>query len=134
MTTRWKQLARGFTIVELLVVIAVLGILVSIVVVSYAGTQNRAKRNSFESNASQVKVKLGDYMTDKNSYPVAKSDVITYLNAIGAGTLATEFNKSAYQYTTTPSGCTGTSCTGYSITVANSNWNSSTDANIVVQP
>ncbi len=133
--TAQQYLKRGFTIVELMIVIAVLGILITIVTVSYSGAQNTAKRKSFESNASQVKVKLGDYMTDKNSYPVSQTDVVTYLNAVGAGTLATEFSKSAYQYTPTPSGCTGTSCTSYTITVAKSNWNGgSGDADVTVKP
>jgi prepilin-type N-terminal cleavage/methylation domain-containing protein len=130
----------GFTIVELIIVIVVIGILATISLISYSGTQNRAKKGKFDSNAQQVKLKLGEYFTDKNRYPGPKADLVTYLNAVGSGTLATEFSSGAYVYTptpATPTQCTtaGVACTSYTITVAKSNWNGSgADTDITVSP
>ena len=125
----------GFTIVELIVVITVIGILAAIGITSYAGMQNRAKKSSFESNAQQLKLKLGEYMTDKNGYPRTGADVLQYLNDTGATALATEASSGLYQYV--PTGCPAAPglCTGYTITVAKSAWNGdAADTNIVVSP
>lgn len=131
---------KGFTIVELIVIIVVIGILASIAVVSYSGAQNRAKRSSFDANAQQVKLKLGEYFTDNNKYPAIKGtatyeagSVTKYLNDTKSTTLVTEFVKSAYVYTPLPSGCNNTTvtCESYTITVAQSAWGGTTADPIV---
>lgn len=61
---------RGFTIVELLIVIVVIGILAAIVIVAYNGVQNRAKTSKAQSAASAVIKKLEAYRADETgSYP-----------------------------------------------------------------
>ena len=129
---------KGFTIVELIVVITVIGILSSIAIVSYSGSQQRAKRNTYDSNAQQVKIKLGDYFTDKNTYPVQKSDITSYLTSTGSTTLSTEFTKSDYVYTPLKSDgttCAAIPCDKYTITVSKTLWNGgSTDSNVSVTP
>ncbi len=125
--TRSKKNLRGFTIVELIVVISIIGILASIAIVSYTGTQNRANKSNYESYASQVKLKLGEYFTDRSAYPADKPAVMTYLNAVGGGALSTEFNKPDYVYA-----CTN-SCQGFTITVTKDKWKgASSDSNLVI--
>ena len=135
---------HGFTIVELLVVISVIGILLTIGIVSYAGYQTRAKKTSAESTAQQVKVKLGEYYADKNSFPASKADVVSYLNTIGSSDLATAFNtvkngaSMAYEPLSDTNGnCTTGSpppaCAKYTITITPAYWGgATTDSSIVV--
>ena len=55
---------RGFTIVELLVVIVVIGILAAITIVSYTGITARANTSSAQSAANSVLQKVGVYAVD----------------------------------------------------------------------
>lgn len=49
-----KTVKKGFTIVELLIVIVVIGILAAIVLVTYQGVQNKANTTSAEQNAREL--------------------------------------------------------------------------------
>ena len=62
---------RGFTIVELLIVIVVIGILAAITIVAYNGVQNRAKTSAAQSLADTVKKKAEAFhaIGDANAYP-----------------------------------------------------------------
>ena len=60
---------RGFTIVELLVVIVVIGILTAITIVSYTGVTSRAKTAANESNASAVIAAAEAVYADTGVYP-----------------------------------------------------------------
>lgn len=62
--------ARGFTIVELLIVIVVIGILAAIVIVAYNGVQQRGRNTGRIQAASQYVKMLKVYHTSNNStYP-----------------------------------------------------------------
>lgn len=60
---------KGFTIVELLIVIVVIGILAAITIVAYNGIQNRAKDTSASEMANQLRTKVGAWQGVKGSYP-----------------------------------------------------------------
>ena len=55
---------RGFTIVELLIVIVVIGILAAITIVAYNGVQNRARTTTNQANAQEVQSKAEVYAAD----------------------------------------------------------------------
>jgi len=77
------QSERGFTIVELLIVIVVIGILAAIVIVAYNGVTQKANTSAAQGNAEAVQKVAEAYNTDesKNSYPsgATAADVITAL-------------------------------------------------------
>ncbi len=60
---------RGFTIVELLIVIVVIGILAAIVIVAYNGVQNKANTTKAQTNAAAVQKVAEAYNADNSRYP-----------------------------------------------------------------
>ena len=60
---------RGFTIVELLIVIVVIAILATIGMVVYSGVTKRARQASAESEASQLDTELALYNAENGDYP-----------------------------------------------------------------
>ena len=68
-----KDKIRGFTIVELLIVIVVIGILATITIVAYNGTQARARDTQRASDARNILTALEAYKAINNTYPVATS-------------------------------------------------------------
>lgn len=63
---------NGFTIVELLVVIVVIGILAAITIVAYNGIQSRANNTAVESDLTTTAKKLELYkVVNNNVYPTA---------------------------------------------------------------
>lgn len=67
--TYLRQLRQGFTIVELLIVIVVIGILATIVIVAFNGIQGRAKNTSIENTASNYRRALESYAALYGQYP-----------------------------------------------------------------
>ena len=65
-----KQAKRGFTIVELLVVIVVIGILAAITIVSYSGITARANTTKALSNAQAVQTVAEIMNADNGYFPV----------------------------------------------------------------
>lgn len=91
-----RQAQHGFTIVELLIVIVVIGILAAITIVAYNSIQERARTSSVSSALSQAAKKLAVYQVDNpDLYPADK----TALSAIGIQ----DSSSVTYQYTRTAS-------------------------------
>ena len=134
---RTKLGSQGFTIVELLIVIVIIGILATIGFVSFSSAQNKAKKSKAQSTVSQVKSKLGEYFSEKNSYPEDKPGVVVYLAANGGATTSEEFGNTAYDYTAEPTGCTTAAedCTSFTLTASKTYWNGDTaDVDLEVTP
>ena len=60
---------RGFTIVELLIVIVVIGILAAITIVSFNGVTAKANTSSAQSAATAVSKKIEAYNAEVSAYP-----------------------------------------------------------------
>lgn len=69
---RDEQSSRGFTIVELLVVIVVVAILATITVVSYSGVQQRARDSQREQDIKTIVQALELYRIKNGRYPAGK--------------------------------------------------------------
>lgn len=66
MHTSWVERNKGFTIVELLIVVVVIAILAAITIVAFNGIQDRAKSTALSSDASQAGKKLQQYAVLNN--------------------------------------------------------------------
>lgn len=75
-----RQKDSGFTIVELLVVIVVIGILAAITIVAYTGISARAKGAQAQSNAQSAVNVIEIYFTDvaNSAYPADAAAVMAY--------------------------------------------------------
>jgi len=60
---------NGFTIIELIVAIVVIGIIASIMIVSYTGVQQRARDSERGSHVTELKIALEKYRAENGSYP-----------------------------------------------------------------
>lgn len=86
----------GFTIVELLIVIVVIGILAAITIVAFNGIQNRANDTSVQSDLTAFKKKMELYLIDS-------TDGLYPNTSTALGTLGMKFNTSSYAVTPTTS-------------------------------
>lgn len=78
---------KGFTIVELLVVVVVIAILASIAIVSYSSIRKQAVASQAGAAASQYRRILTAYVNDNGQYPVDLSNPSTnyYQACLGTG-------------------------------------------------
>lgn len=70
-----RQDRTGFTIVELLIVIATIAILAGIVIVAYSGVQTRAKIAKIENDLKSVQKLVETYKTFNGTYPITSTSL-----------------------------------------------------------
>jgi prepilin-type N-terminal cleavage/methylation domain-containing protein len=85
--THKQTKARGFTIVELLIVIIVIAILAAITIVAYNGVQNRARTSANQSAAVAVQKKVEAFNAATGAYPLTTSSIVTQLNTVNESSL-----------------------------------------------
>lgn len=94
---------KGFTIVELLIVIVVIGILAAITIVAYNGIQNRGKAAGAQAAANSLDKKAEIYFAENSQYPITAS-VITGTgtqNSVATTTSSTWYSAQGSAFTTT---------------------------------
>ena len=125
-----KQKQSGFTIVELLIVIVIIGILAGLVITTFVGIQARARDSERQTDINAVQKQLEAYYAQNGAYPtLANITDSTWRSGNGfkldpkaiqdptgqtniAGTAASATNKTTYGYVTTASCGAATDNTG----------------------
>ena len=75
---------KGFTLVELMIVIIILAVLTGIAVPSYLALRNRARESATESEMKNIATALELYMADVEVYPTAATTAVIgkYMNPV----------------------------------------------------
>jgi prepilin-type N-terminal cleavage/methylation domain-containing protein len=81
----WERKQKGFTIVELLIVVVVIAILATITIVSFNGIQARARDTNRIENVQAIAKAIELYKVDKGQYP-AISDAYSAESTCGSQT------------------------------------------------
>lgn len=131
-----KKKQSGFTIVELLIVIVVIGILAALVVTTFAGIQKKARNTERETDIKAIHGQLEAFFSQNSSYPTLaqlndatwRSTNMKSLDAealkdpkaqTGQTTPAASPSATQYGYAVTGDAgatCDGTNCTTYTLT------------------
>lgn len=76
--------ARGFTMIELVIVMAMLGLLLSLALPHYMATLERGREQVLQSNLATMREAIDKYYGDRGRYPDKLEDLVTqrYLRAI----------------------------------------------------
>jgi len=75
----------GFTLIEIMVVILILGLLATIVVQSLRGATDKAKRVKAQSDIAEIKTGLDRYYLDAGSYPTSDQGLNSLVSAPASG-------------------------------------------------
>lgn len=143
MTRKLKQ--QGFTIVELLIVIVVIGILAALVITTFSGIQQKGRNTERLTDIKALHAQLEAYYAQNGRYPTlanlndndtANATSFISVNmkgldresfrdpkqAAGSFTLASAPAANVYAYTVTPATCDNAGagdCTAYTLTATN---------------
>jgi type IV pilus assembly protein PilE len=118
-----KRINGGFTLIELMVVVAIVGILASIALPSYTAYVTRSKVTEATNNLSNLRVGLEQYYQDNRTYV---GGVVTPTGSAKYFTYAVTVPLSATAYQITATGVAAEGMTGYSYTIDQNNTKTST--------
>ena len=84
-----KQIQKGFTLVELLIVVIILAILAAIVVPQFASSTDDAKLSSLDSTLAAMRSSIALYKQQHNDYPGKQASGATNPSGATAATACT---------------------------------------------
>ena len=100
--TKVKKNKKGFTLIELVVVIAILGILAALAIPRFTGTQLRAQERTHNANVRTIQSAVALFEAEEGALPADINELVTenYLEAVPNNPLpAGHAQAGAYTYT-----------------------------------
>lgn len=95
MQDRWGD-HRGFTLIEIMVVVVILGILAGLIVPRLMGRTEQAKRTKARVQMESMETALKLYKLDNGSYPTTEQGLQALVEAPAVGDLAKQWRKGGY--------------------------------------
>ncbi len=86
----------GFTLIELMVVILIIGLLATIVVQSLRGATEKAKRTKAEADIAELKTALDRYYLDNGQYPTTEQGLQALVTAPTSGPVPANYEDGGY--------------------------------------
>ncbi|HTT74477.1 MAG TPA: type II secretion system major pseudopilin GspG [Candidatus Binataceae bacterium] len=93
---RLRRSESGFTLIELMVVILIIGLLATIVVQNLRGATDKAKRIKAEADISGFKTALDRYYLDNGSYPTTDQGLQALVSAPSTGKVPVDYPDGGY--------------------------------------
>ena len=87
---------RGFTLIEIMVVILILGLLATIVAQSLRGATDKAKRTKATADIAQLKTALDRYYIDNGSYPTSDQGLTALVSRPSSGRIPANYEDGGY--------------------------------------
>lgn len=93
---RRRNSQDGFTLIEIMVVILILGLLATIVVQSLRGATDKAKRVKAQADISELKTALDRYYLDNGFYPTTDQGLNSLVSAPTVGKIPSSYESGGY--------------------------------------
>lgn len=110
-----KLNSKGFTIIELLVVIVIIGILVALALPNLFSAQQRGRDTERKNDLKNISQKLETYFNDNTSYPAGDMAAVATALQLSTADIQDPKTKTNYTYTASPTGCTD-NCESFTLT------------------
>jgi general secretion pathway protein G len=96
MREKLRGTQSGFTLIELMVVILIIGLLATIVVQNLKGATDKAKRIKAQADISALKTALDRYYLDNGSYPSSDQGLTALVSAPQNGKVPADYPPGGY--------------------------------------
>ena len=126
--SRQRRLRKsaGFTLIEIMIVVAIIGILSSIAVPAYRDYVIRARIADATSGLAEARVRMEQFYGDNRTYAAAGGGCGAAMPVIDQFTLTCALGAGGQQYTVTANGNAGAMVAGFGYTVDQANLRTTT--------